>query len=54
MSVLDNQVNKCTICSCEFTDDEGGVVGDFGMLPVSFCPTCFTCMLDMADQFKDN
>lgn len=43
---------ECSICSTEFTEDEGGVVGEFGMLPVAFCPTCFTCMLDMADQFN--
>lgn len=45
-------MNTCTVCSSEFTDDEGGVVGNFGMMPVAFCPTCFSCMLDMADQFN--
>ena len=42
--------HKCTVCSCDFTDDEGGIQGHFGMLPVAFCPTCYSCMLDMAGQ----
>jgi hypothetical protein len=45
--------HRCSVCSCEYTDDEGGVQGSFGMLPVSFCPTCFSCMCDMAAQYFD-
>jgi len=41
----------CTVCSCQFT--EGGVDGNFGMIPVQFCPTCFSCMCDMAAQYLD-
>jgi hypothetical protein len=44
---------KCSICSCTFTEHEGGVDGHFGMLPVAFCPTCFSCMIDMAEQYLD-
>ena len=44
---------KCSVCSCDFTDAEGGVDGHFGMLPVAFCPTCFSCMIDMAEQYLD-
>lgn len=43
--------HTCNVCSCEFTDDEGGVDGHFGILPVHFCPTCFSCMIDMAEQW---
>ena len=43
----------CSVCSCEFTEDEGGVDGYFGILPVAFCPTCFSCMIDMAEQYLD-
>ena len=43
----------CSVCSCEFTQDEGGVDGHFGILPVAFCPTCFSCMIDMAEQYLD-
>jgi hypothetical protein len=42
--------HKCNVCSCEFTDDEGGTVGYFGILPVAFCPTCYSSMYDMVQQ----
>ena len=42
--------HKCNVCSCDFTDDEGGVLGYFGMIPVAFCPTCYSCMVDMVQQ----
>ena len=44
----------CTVCDCKFTEDEGGLQrGVIGMLPVSFCPTCFSGIMDMAEYFKD-
>jgi hypothetical protein len=43
-------MNKCSVCDCAFTDDEGGIHGYFGMLSVSFCPSCFSCMCDMVNQ----
>lgn len=45
--------HKCKICECNFTDAEGGVHGYFGMLPVAFCPTCYSCMCDMVGQVVD-
>ena len=43
-----------TICDCKFTEQEGGLQrGVIGMLPVSFCPTCFSGIMDMAEYFKD-
>ena len=43
----------CSVCSCDFSlDKEGGIQGDFGILPVAFCPTCLSCMMDMADQLN--
>jgi len=42
--------HKCTACSCDYTDDEGGVQGDFGIMYMSFCPTCLSCMYDMVEQ----
>ncbi len=44
---------NCSVCSCEFTEDEGGIDGYFGILPVHFCPTCFSSMCDMAAQYLD-
>jgi len=47
----DNNVFTCSTCEGEFDlDAEGGTVGDFGMLPVAFCPTCLACMVDMMEQ----
>ena len=46
-------IHTCNVCQCEFTDDEGGIDGYFGILPVHFCPTCFSCMCDMASQYID-
>jgi hypothetical protein len=45
--------HKCNVCSCIFTDAEGGIQGYFGILPVAFCPTCFSSMCDMVQQMSD-
>ena len=42
--------HECSVCRCTYTNDEGGVLGYFGILPVSFCPTCYSSMVDMASQ----
>ena len=48
-----SEKNTCSACSCEFSlEDEGGIDGYFGILPMSFCPTCFACMEDMCDQLR--
>lgn len=44
--------HECSICSCDFTEDEGGILGYFGILPVAFCPTCLASMEDMCDQLR--
>ena len=44
----------CSICDCTFTEDEGGMNrGYIGILPVSFCPTCLTGIMEMARYFYD-
>ncbi len=44
-------MSKCSICQCDFDiETEGGVEGDIGILPVAFCPTCRTGILDFASQ----
>ena len=41
----------CSICDTDFImEEEGGVNGSFGILPVSFCPFCFTSIIDMVKQ----
>ena len=44
--------HKCNVCQCDFTDDEGGIQGYLGILPVAFCPTCFAGLCDMAGQMN--
>ena len=44
-------MDDCNICGGEFSlEDEGGIQGNFGILPVIFCPTCLSSMLDMSKQ----
>jgi len=50
--LMENETHKCTACSCDYTDDEGGIQGYFGMLPMSFCPTCLSSIYDMMDQLN--
>jgi hypothetical protein len=45
--------HKCNVCQCDFTDDEGGIQGYFGILPVAFCPTCYASMCDMVGRCDD-
>ena len=45
--------HQCSICQCDFTDDEGGIQGYIGILPVAFCPTCYSGMCDMVEQLDD-
>lgn len=41
----------CTICDGPFDiDQEGGRNGYIGILPVSFCVTCFAGIMDFAEQ----
>ena len=45
--------HKCSVCQCTFTDDEGGIQGYLGSLPVAFCPPCFSGLCDMVEQLND-
>jgi len=49
---MDNETHKCTACSCEYTDDEGGIQGYFGIMLMSFCPTCLSSIFDMVEQLN--
>ena len=45
--------HKCSVCQCDFTDDEGGIQGYLGIIPVAFCPTCYAGIFDMVEQLED-
>jgi len=51
---LKDDVHTCTICDGFFNiETEGGVLGDIGILPVAFCPTCIVGILDFAEQWNE-
>ena len=51
---MSEEIHTCTICSGEFDiENEGGVLGDIGILPVAFCPTCITGILSFAEQWNE-
>lgn len=43
----------CDICDSEFDlEAEGGIAGNFGIMPVKFCPWCLSCMIDMVNRLQ--
>ena len=42
--------NECSVCEIDFADDEGGMLGYIGIIPVAFCPTCYSGICDMVGQ----
>ena len=44
--------DKCSICDSEIEEDNGDVVGNFGISPVSFCVWCVSSMTDMVIQLN--
>jgi hypothetical protein len=44
---------ECSVCGCDFTNDEGGAEGLIGMIPANFCPTCLAGVYDMVEQSTD-
>ena len=44
-------MRRCTCCTGNFDIElEGGAEGFIGILPVVFCPTCKSGIMDFADQ----
>jgi len=46
------KAHKCTLCDYIYTEEEGGVQGDFGIMPVAFCPRCYKSTVDMVHQLE--
>ena len=42
----------CNICDSEIEEDNGDIIGYFGILPVSFCVWCMSSMTDMVIQMQ--
>ena len=45
-------MNECNICNSKIEEDNGDIVGYFGMCPVSFCVWCLSSMTDMVIQLQ--
>lgn len=44
-------IRNCSICEGSFDlTKEGGIVGNFGIRPVVFCPDCYASITDMVSQ----
>ena len=42
--------DTCSICDSKYDEDEGGIQGYFGILPVTFCEWCYSSIYDMIAQ----
>ena len=45
-------MDKCNICDSEIEQDNGDIVGNFGICPVAFCVWCVSSMTDMVIQLN--
>ena len=43
---------KCDICDSLIEEDNGDIVGSFGIAPVAFCVWCMSSMTDMVIQLN--
>ena len=43
-------MQKCNICDSPIEEDNGDIVGYFGICPVAFCVWCISSMKDMVIQ----
>jgi len=44
--------DKCSICDSDIEEDNGDIVGYFGITPVAFCVWCFPPLTDMVIQLN--
>tara|TARA_R100000808_G_C2127121_1_gene137148 strand:+ start:163 stop:354 length:192 start_codon:yes stop_codon:yes gene_type:complete len=45
-------VEKCNICDCDIEQDNGDIIGQFGISTVAFCVWCLSSMTDMIIQLN--
>ena len=45
-------MDKCNICDSEIEQDNGDIIGQFGICPVAFCVWCLSSMTDMVIQLQ--
>ncbi len=45
-------VDECNICSAPIDEEQGDIIGYFGICPVAFCVWCMSSMTDMIIQMN--
>ena len=45
-------MEKCNICDSPIEEDNGDIIGSFGICPVAFCVWCMSSMTDMVIQLN--
>ena len=49
---MSKEQEQCSICSCPFDlEEDGGISGSFGMIPVAYCSTSKVGIHDNADIY---
>ena len=43
---------NCDICDSDIDQDNGDIIGNFGICPVAFCVWCVSSMTDMVIQLN--
>ena len=44
--------HKCNICNSPIEEDNGDIIGNFGICPAAFCVWCLSSMTDMVIQLN--
>jgi len=48
-------IEKCSIGEIEFDiENEGGITGYIGILPVTFCPFCTTGIVEIGEKMNES
>ena len=48
---MQNDLN-CNICDSGIEEDNGDIIGNFGISPVAFCVWCYSSLIDMVIQMQ--
>ena len=49
---MEEALEKCNICDSEVDQDNGNIVGEFGVRSVSFCARCYSSMTEMVIKLE--
>ena len=45
-------MKNCNICDSDINQDNGDIVGHFGITPIAFCVWCYSSITDMVIQLN--